>query len=42
MLFYVLIYLMKLKRKGIDVNLKLLSERLGIPVVGTIAKNKKL
>ena len=29
------------KRKGIDVNLKLLSERLGIPVVGTIAKNKK-
>ena len=36
--FYALIYLMKLKRKGIEVNLKLLSERLGIPVVGPIAK----
>lgn len=29
------------KRKGIDVNLELLSDRLGIPVVGTIAKSKK-
>lgn len=29
------------KRKGININLNLLSERLGIPVVGTIAKNKK-
>lgn len=29
------------KRKGININLELLSERLGIPVVGTIAKSKK-
>lgn len=29
------------KRKGIEVNIDLLSERLGIPVVGTVAKNKK-
>lgn len=29
------------KRKGISINLTLLSERLGIPVVGTVAKNKK-
>lgn len=29
------------KRKGININLDLLSKRLGIPVVGTIAKSKK-
>lgn len=29
------------KRKGININLDLLSRRLGIPVVGTIAKSKK-
>mgnify|MGYP003196667704 CR=1 FL=1 len=29
------------KRKGININLELLSKRLGIPVVGTIAKSKK-
>ena len=29
------------KRKGININLDLLSQRLGIPVVGTIAKSKK-
>lgn len=29
------------KRKGISIDLNLLSERLGIPVVGTIAKSKK-
>lgn len=29
------------KRKGININLGLLSKRLGIPVVGTIAKSKK-
>ena len=29
------------KRKGIKIDLDLLSEKLGVPVVGTIAKNKK-
>ena len=29
------------KRKGIKINLELLSERLGVPVVGTVARNKK-
>ena len=29
------------KRKGININLDLLSKHLGIPVVGTIAKSKK-
>ncbi len=29
------------KRKGIHVDLKLLSERLGVPVVGTVARKKK-
>ncbi len=29
------------KKKGIDINLKLLSEKLGVPVVGTIARKKK-
>ena len=29
------------KKKGIDINLELLSERLGVPVVGVIAREKK-
>ena len=29
------------KKKGIDINLKKLEEKLGVPVVGTIAKKKK-
>lgn len=29
------------KRKGIDINLKLLEKTLGVPVVGTIARKKK-
>ena len=29
------------KRKGIDINLPLLSQKLGVPVVGTVARKKK-